>query len=126
TYSIVGDNPVWEQNPASKTPDINPPTMHLFVWRKNDDLSCNGAFDFYRMFAARMPLVLGEHQIISAKLDPDLWTSCYAHKDAAAFEATLNNLLGAGVVFGGQWFAGHGIYLSNGTAKFTIESFVIK
>jgi hypothetical protein len=41
----------------------------------------------------------------------------------AAFQGLLSNLFGAGFTFGGQYFAGHGIYLSSGSATFKINSF---
>jgi hypothetical protein len=127
-YSVNGNNPVWQQHrqPPPAATDINPPTIHLFLWRFGDNMSCNGAYDFYRMFAARTPLILGDNQVISVVLNSPPWTSCLAHTDATAFAATLNNLLGAGFVFGGQHFAGHGIYVSNGTATFKINSFTIQ
>lgn len=129
-FSIVGDDPVWENNPSGG--DTGPPTMHLFLWRKGDDRSCGGTAQQhdgrsqYRMFAARTPLVLGDNQTISAALDPAVWTGCYAeHSTAAQWLDLLNNLVGAGFTFGGQWFAGHGIYLSKGSAKFTIKKFEV-
>jgi hypothetical protein len=128
-YSVTADNPVWVQQPASggnSETDINPPTLHLFLWRKGDDLSCAGAFNWYRQFSARTPLVVGDNQVISMKLDPTLWYGCYGPGDAAAFQGLLSNLLGAGFVFGGQWFAGHGVYLSSGSATFKINSFTVQ
>ncbi len=128
-YTVTANNPVWAQTPASggnSQTDINPPTLHLFLWRKGDDMSCSGAFSFYRLFAARTPLVVGANQIISVKLDPTLWGGCYGAVDAASFQGTLSNLLGAGFVFGGQYFAGHGIYLQSGSATFTINGFTVQ
>lgn len=141
-YTVTGNNPVWQQAPASggnSETDINPPTLHLFLWRKGDDLSCsatnvtygpdghtvasrNGGFADYRLFAGRTPLVLGANQTVSVTLDAAHWTNCWGSPPLAIGDE-LNNLIGAGVTFGGQWFAGHAIYLSSGDAKFTINSF---
>jgi hypothetical protein len=44
-YSIDGSTPVWE---VSDPTDVPPATMHLFLWRSGDDLSCNGAMASYR------------------------------------------------------------------------------
>lgn len=133
-FTVDGSNPVWQQQPASggnSVTDTNPPTLHLFLWRKGDNLSCtatnsathNGGFADYRLFAARTPLVLGANQSVSASIDQ--WVNCWG---AAPVNITdeLNNLLGVGVTFGGQSFAGHGIYLSDGSAKFTVNSLVMK
>jgi hypothetical protein len=122
-YSVSGNNPVWVS--ADKT-DTVPPTMHLFLWRKGDNLGCAGAYNFYRLFADRTPLVLGDTQIMSTTLDSTNWIGCYGAVDAASFAGTLANLAGAGFTFGGQYFAGHGIYLSGGSATFKINSFNVK
>jgi hypothetical protein len=128
-YSIKANNPVWAQLPASggnSQTDINPPTMHLFLWRSGDTMTCAGEYNWYRQFAARTPLVVGDNQVISVKLDPTLWYGCYGVGSTAAFQGLLSNLFGAGFVFGGQYFAGHGIYLSGGSATFTINSFKVQ
>ncbi len=124
-YTVTANNPVWVQAQSS-SPDINPPTLHLFMWRKGDDLSCAGAFNFYRLFAARTPLVAGANQTVSVKIDSTQWIGCFGAVDANSFQGTLSNLLGAGFVFGGQYFAGHGIYLSSGTASFKINSLTVQ
>jgi hypothetical protein len=125
TFSVDGSNPVWQNNPNGG--DSGAPTMHLFLWRKGDDLSCNGDLAQYRMFAARTPLVLGDNQIISVPLATDTWTGCYAaHSTDAQWSDLLNNLLGAGFTFGGQNFAGHGLYLSTGSATFKVNSFTVQ
>src|SRR5215471_12563535 len=38
-YSIDGTTPVWA---VSDPTDVPRATMHLFLWRGGDDLSCNG------------------------------------------------------------------------------------
>lgn len=130
-YSVDGSNPIWVQAPSSQPggTDLNPPTIHLFIWRRADDLACDqqtapgqGGFADYRLFAGRTPLVLGDNQTISIPLDNLHWTGCYG-KPPLNIQDELNNLLGVGVTFGGQSFAGHGVYLSGGSAKFKINSF---
>jgi hypothetical protein len=128
-YSVTANNPVWAQLPASggnSQTDINPPTMHLFLWRSGDTMTCAGEYNWYRQFAARTPLIVGDNQVISVKLDPTLWYGCYGVGSTAAFQGLLSNLFGAGFTFGGQYFAGHGIYLSSGSATFKINSFKVQ
>src|SRR5215469_1187417 len=48
-YSIDGGTPEWG---VSDPTDVSPATMHLFLWRSGDDLSCNGAMASYRFWAA--------------------------------------------------------------------------
>jgi hypothetical protein len=84
-YSIDGSTPVWG---VSDTTDVPPATMHLFLWRNGDDLSCNGAMASYRFWAsAGVQLKLGDNQSLSAVLDPNLWTNCYGQHDANGFAA---------------------------------------
>ena len=122
TFNVRATNPVWQQRPASggnSETDINPPTLHVFPWRKGDNLSCQGGYADYRLFAGRTPLVAGDNQTITVTLDAASWAGCYG-KNPANMQDILSNLLGVGVTFGGQWFAGHGIYLSGGSASFTV------
>jgi hypothetical protein len=132
-YTLTANpaNPAWVQAPNGG--DINPPTIHLFLWRAGDNLSCSGngptgiPYAQYRLFAGRTPLVVGANQTISVKLDPSLWPGCFAADSTAAqFTDLLNNLAGVGFTVGGQYFAGHGVYLSSGSATFTINSFTVQ
>lgn len=144
-FSVDGSNPVWVQAPASggnSETDINPPTLHVFLWRKNDKLSCvatnvtyapdghtvisrNGGYADYRLFAGRTPLVIGDNQTISVTLDAATFTNCWGSHPLAIGDE-LNDLVGVGVTFGGQWFAGHAVYLSNGSATFKINSITVQ
>ena len=84
----------------SDTNDVPPATMHLFLWRSGDDLSCNGVMASYRFWApAGVTLKLGDSQALTSVLDP--------------FAGTLENAMGIGFTFGGQKFFGHGIYLTS-------------
>ena len=125
TYNVDGNSPVWQQSPHNPQ-DINPPTMHLFLWRSGDDLTCNGPMASYRFFAVIAPLKLGDNQTLTITLDPSLWTNCYGKHDAAGFIGALNNAMGIGFTFGGQYFAGHGIYVQSGSATFTVKGLSIQ
>jgi hypothetical protein len=46
-YSIGGSTPVWG---VSDPTDVPPTTMHLFLWRGGDNLSCNGVMASYRFW----------------------------------------------------------------------------
>ena len=128
-YSITGSNPVWQQHPQPSGTDSNPASLTLFVWRTADDLACgqNGQpTASYRMwYPKRNILQLGANQVLSVPLDPNVWTNCFAKADPVGFTAALANQLGLGFTFGGASFYGHGVYLSSGTATFTINSFTV-
>lgn len=137
-YSFDVVNPVYVQAPASggnTVTDTNPPTIHLFLWENGDNLSCaatqsingkpyNGGYADYRLFGGRTNLVPGDNQTLSVPIDSAHFTGCWG-APPLDIQTQLSNLLGAGVTFGGQSFAGHGVYLSSGSAKFTINSFSV-
>src|SRR6516225_10500120 len=123
-YSIDGGTPVWG---VSDPNDVPPATMHLFLWRSGDDLSCNGAMSSYRFWAASgVTLKLGDNQTLTSVLDPSVWTNCYGQHDTSGFAGALANAMGIGFTFGGQNFAGHGVYLSRGSATFKVNSYTVR
>lgn len=63
--------------------------------------------------------------VISVPLTPDLWTNVYGQQSATAFDAALKNVGWFGLTFGGQSFAGHGVALAGGTAKFVLIDYVV-
>ena len=65
------------------------------------------------------------NQVLGVPLDPNVRTNCFGKTDLAGFTAALANELGLGFTFGGASFYGHGVYLSSGTATFTINSFTV-
>src|SRR5215472_13381512 len=82
-YSIDGSNPVWG---VSDPTDVPPATMHLFLWRSGDDLSCNDAMASYRFWSPLgVTLKLGDSQTLSSVLDPSVWTNCYGRHDISGF-----------------------------------------
>ena len=123
-YSIDGSTLVWG---VSDTNDMPPATMHLFLWRSGDDLSCNGAMASYRFWApSGVTLKLGDSQTLTSVLDPSVWTNCYGDHDTSGFAGALENAMGIGFTFGGQRFFGHGIYLSSGNATFKVNRYTVR
>ena len=123
-YSIVGSTPEWGVSDAA---DVPPATMHLFLWRRGDDLSCNGVMASYRFWApSGVTLKLGDNQTLASVLDPSVWTNCYGEHDTSGFAGALANAMGIGFTFGGQNFAGHGVYLSRGSATFKVNSYTVR
>src|SRR6516162_3316256 len=95
-YSIVGSTPEWGVSDAA---DVPPATMHLFLWRRGDDLSCNGVMASYRFWApSGVTLKLGDNQTLASVLDPSVWTNCYGEHDTSGFAGALENAMGIGFV----------------------------
>jgi hypothetical protein len=123
-YSIDGSSPEWG---VSDPNDIPPATMHLFLWRSGDDLSCNGAMASYRFWApSGVTLKLGDSQTLTSVLDSSVWTNCYGQHDISGFAGALEDAIGIGFTFGGQNFFGHGVYLSSGSATFKVNSYTVR
>jgi len=123
-YSIDGSTPEWG---VSDPADVPPATMHLFLWRSGDDLSCNGVMASYRFWApSGVTLKLGDNQTLTSVLDPSVWTNCYGEHDTSGFAGALANAVGIGFTFGGKNFFGHGVYLTSGSATFKVNSYTVR
>ena len=123
-YNIDGSTPEWG---VSDPTDVPPATMHLFLWRSGDDLSCNSVMASYRFWApSGVTLKLGDSQTLTSVLDPSVWTNCYGQHDTSGFAGALENAMGIGFTFGGQKFFGHGVYLSRGSATFKVNSYTVR
>ena len=64
-------------------------------------------------------------------LTPDRWSSVlgkFGNYDAASlagFSAALQNVSSLGLTFGGGCFFGHGVNVSNGTARFILSEYSV-
>ena len=69
-----------------------PASIHLFLWRRGDNLSCTGGptgFQGYRYWSRQgIQLTPGTHEL-EVRVDASEWTDCYAQNDAGAFAATV-------------------------------------
>jgi hypothetical protein len=127
TFTISGTGtllPPPATNPQNQ--DIPPATVSLFLWQKGDDLSGVGQYVSYRCFAGRISIPTPGTYTTSAVLDPTQWIDVYGKPTAAQFQGVLDNLYGLGFTLSGQYFAGHGVYVANGSAHFTLQSYQIQ
>ena len=97
--------------------------VRLFFQRKGDDLSAVGDLQYYRWWSTKgYELAPGAGELVVA-VTPDQWTSVYGKQDPVQFQAALDNVDNVGMTFGGGCFYGHGVNVTNGTARFTLHSF---
>lgn len=125
TFVVESTNAVYV--PANGTD--GPPSMHLYMQRQGDNLSAQGVYQYYRWWCANgYDLGAKDNQVvaISCPLVSTSWTSVYGQQDAAEFAAALSNLAYVGVTFGGSDGYGHGVYLAQGSATFTMLSYDAK
>jgi hypothetical protein len=107
--------------------DVLPATVHIFFEQQNDDLSNpNG-----RWWADTSGYNLGSRDnqtiTITVPFDPTQWSNVYDDAyDPAAFYAALANVGWIGVTCGGQYFWGHGVVLSSGSASYVLVDFHVE
>lgn len=117
TFRIESDTPQYRVIDSS---DILPATVHLFFEQQNDDLAdLNG-----RWWAGASVYNLGSQDNTTitfvVPLTPDQWSNVHGQRDPQAFYAALGNIGWIGVTCGGQYFWGHGVALSGGSAKYIL------
>jgi hypothetical protein len=112
--------------------DVSPAAIRLFIWEAGDDLSGSGAYAYYRWWcSSRINLTFGDDQTFSCVIDDAKWTSVFGESGTnstasrAGFAQAVKNAAYVGVTFGGQMFAGHGVWTTSGNATFTINGISI-
>ena len=121
TYKIdITGTPVFDfhTNPNNDVPGTG--TVTLYFQRRGDNLE----YEHYRWFATTdaKELAEGTHTI-TVPLDPSRWVSVYGKRGdtvLADWQAAINDVGAVGMVFGGGYFAGHGVFVHEGTATMTI------
>ena len=129
TITTTG-NPVFDYRTNTNNTCGNgyPGTVRLFLQRKGDNFSGSDVYQQYRYWSVSgfAELKPGTNTI-TATLDPSNWTDVYGKKGSDfpdRFQAAIQNAENVGVTFGGGCFYGHGVFVTGGTATFTINSFV--
>jgi hypothetical protein len=116
---------------AALSPDnvcVNPARVRLFLERANEPTA--DPVEFYRWWSDVSLILAPGAGGLSARISPEHWSSVFGTKGNASpeamagFEATLADLATVGMTFGGGCFAGHGVNINRGAARFTVTSFV--
>jgi hypothetical protein len=69
---------------------------------------------------------------LTIPLTPDRWSSVFGKfgnsspEALAGFQTALQNVTGLGLTFGGGCFFGHGVYINEGTARFTLTHYEVQ
>jgi hypothetical protein len=108
----------------------NPAHVRLFLQQKNDPLTAQA--EFYRWWSNPTVYELAAgSSTLNAPLIPDQWVSVLgkignsSQRATDGFKTALRNLGNVGFTFGGGCFYGHGVNVSNGTARFTLMGYSI-
>lgn len=131
---VVTGNPVFNYKlEANNTCDF-PAHVRLFLQRQGDDLSGVGPKQYFRWWSieAAFKLKAGEAMLTESFANLDKWVSVFGKRGDADAEATaglqdaVRNLARIGFTFGGGCFYGHGVNITNGSARFIATSFNVK
>jgi hypothetical protein len=102
-----------------------PARVRLFLQKRGDTMTA--AEEYKRWWSAdSVELVPGEFTL-KAQLTPGQWLSVFGKNGAEApseFQAAISDLGNVGFTFGGK-FAGHGVYVTSGSAHFVLKQFSI-
>jgi hypothetical protein len=105
----------------------NAAAVRLFIQRQGDTLEAD--YEFYRWWNKAAANLTAGTVTLTVPLMPDQWMSVLGktgdrdEKATAAFRAALQNVGNIGMTFGGGCFAGHGVNISGGTARFWLTSY---
>ncbi len=122
TFKVDSNAPIYE---VLDPRDVSPATFRVFFERQNDDLvDPNG-----RWWANESMYNLGSQDgrvlSITVPFSPDRWTNVQGEQDPRAFASALQNIGWIGLTFGGQYFAGHGVTMKDGTASYILVDYSV-
>jgi len=103
--------------------------VRLFFQRRGDDLSA--AKEFHRWWSVETFLLNTDTKAgLAVPLEPSLWSSVLGKvgnssaEVTAAFQAAAGDVQNVGVTFGGC-YAGHGVYVVDGPARFIMMHYTL-
>ncbi len=99
--------------------------VRLFLQQQGDTLTSQ---EPYKRWWSLPYVVLREGEFtLTVSLSPDQWTSVFGQGGAEVpneFNAAISKLANVGFTFGGT-FAGHGIFVTGGNARFVLKEFSV-
>lgn len=120
---------VFEYRTNSNNTCTTPAKVRFFVQRRGDRTLTN---ENYRWWSNPVSYELTDGAVtLTAPLTPDQWSNVngkFGNYDAAAtagFYDAFNNPERVGMTFGGGCFFGHGVFVTGGTARFTLTNYAI-
>ena len=106
---------------------VTPATARPFIWANDNDFG-----EFSRWWSDPTAFTLADgSQTMTIPLTPERWSSVfgklgtYDEASLAGFNAALENVSSLGLTFGGGCFFGHGVNVSNGTARFILLDYSV-
>jgi hypothetical protein len=103
--------------------DKPPATVRLFFEQQGDDLTSSNGRWWAHASLYNLGSQDGQTLTVTVPFTSDQWSNVDGQFDAQAFSAALQNIGWVGMTFGGQSFAGHGVALSSGSAKYVLINY---
>ena len=119
-FAVVGDGMLV---PTQGKP---PARIRLFLEQRGDRMTASEPFKRW-WSVAHVDLVGHRHFTLTTQLVPGQWSNVFGKNGSASpnkFRDCLAALERIGFTFGGN-FAGHGVYVVGGAARFVLESFIV-
>src|SRR5262245_24315315 len=122
-FELVGAGELLAVDPRETCPC----SVSIFLQQQGDSLT--GTDEFKRWWSHKIPLdPQGEASVI---VSPENWTQVFGKRGSdfpQQFQAAMSNLANVGFTFGGTYFAGHGIYVKQGTGsvRFVLKEYSAK
>jgi hypothetical protein len=122
-FELVGTGELLASDPGETCPC----SVSLYLQQQDDTLSA--VDEFKRWWSHKIPLnAQGEALVV---VSPENFTQVFGKRGSdfpQQFQAAMSNLANVGFTFGGTSFAGHGIYVKQGTGsvRFVLKEYSIK
>ena len=103
-----------------------PSLLHLYIQRVGDEMTGQGQYAFYRWFSIPTVVLANGTFTLTAPIDPSQWIDVWGRPGSASpadFIAAMSNIANLGMTFGGGCFAGHGVWLTAGSARMSVRSY---
>jgi hypothetical protein len=122
-FELVGVGELLASDPGETCPC----SVSVYLQQQGDTL--RAADEFKRWWSRKIPLnAQGEASVV---VSPENFTQVFGKRGTdfpQQFQAAMSNLANIGFTFGGRHFAGHGIYVKQGTGsmRFVLKEYSVK
>lgn len=120
--------PVFRYDTEPSNTCVTPAKVRPFLWANH-----NGGGEFDRWWSNPVTYTLAAGSaVLDVPLSPESWSSVFGKfgtYDAASLEgflSALSHVSSLGVTFGGGCFFGHGVYVTDGIARFILTSYQVR
>jgi hypothetical protein len=122
TYLVESSAPGYD---VVEPTDFLPATFRMYFAQQGDNLSDPN--DQWWAPVSKTNLGMSDNTTlqISVPLTSDQWFNLDGESNPQAFAGALQNIGFVGITFGGQYFAGDGVALTSGTAKFILINYQV-